>query len=103
MRPLPLALVLLSGCATTPFAKVKEAKTIEAARALLDGYEPSITPYPPNAEAWYFGRNECVLFVDGKVRLSKSSETTVTYSDGKSRKLYNQKQVACAPSQLSAD
>lgn len=96
MRLLPLAMLLLAACAT-PWARVKDAKTIEAARALLGGYEPQVTTYPPNAEAWYFGKNECVLFVDGALRLSKSSYTS---HDGVSARAAQQKQVLCAPSEL---
>ncbi|MFZ5445244.1 MAG: hypothetical protein ACOZQL_34960 [Myxococcota bacterium] len=91
------ALVLLGACAT-PYARVKDAKTIEQARALLGSYEPKVTPYPPNAEAWYFGKNECVLFVDGALRLSKSSSTQL--EGGVAVRPDEQKQVLCAPSEL---
>lgn len=72
---------LCAGCAT-PWAQVKDAKTIE--------------------EAWYFGKNECVLFVDGKIRLSKTSSTEATYESGavKPRPDSEHSHVVCAPSEL---
>jgi hypothetical protein len=77
-RALPrlLLLVLLQGCATT-FDRVQAARTLDEARAALRGEAPTaITPYPPNAEAWYFGWQRCVLFVDGKKRLVRTMEET---------------------------
>lgn len=70
MRHVTSLVLLLASCAT-PYAQVKTAKTIEQARELLNGYEPSVTRYSASVEAWYFGRNECVLFVDGQLRLSR--------------------------------
>ena len=92
-----LLAVAWSGCAASPFAQVAKARTIEEARKLLGDTRPMVTPYPPNAEAWYFGKNECVLFVDGKVRLSKSSYTQKGDNEVPASK---EAQVLCAPSQI---
>ncbi|MDP1826070.1 MAG: hypothetical protein Q8L48_22585 [Archangium sp.] len=102
MKQIALALSLLAGCAT-PWLQVKDAKTIEEARKQLGSYTPSVTPYPPNAEAWYFGKNECVLFIDGKVRFSKSSWHW-TERDGVriNAPAHQQEQVLCAPSQMAS-
>lgn len=98
MKKLVCVAALFVSCAT-PYAKVKTAKTIEEARSYLGDYQPSITPYPPSAEAWYFDRNECVLFVDGKLRMSRDSLTERTNSNGLTRKTISQKQVVCSPSE----
>ncbi|MFT3711847.1 MAG: hypothetical protein QM817_29765 [Archangium sp.] len=67
--------LLLTGCVSA-FERVRQTDTIEQARRVLKGETPtSITKYPPNAEAWYFGKNQCVLFVDGKQREWRSSIT----------------------------
>jgi hypothetical protein len=89
--------LLLAGCAASPWVKVKDAKTIEEARTLLGGTTPQVTPYPPNAEAWYFGKNECVLFVDGKLRFSKSSYSVTDETPVRDAK---QQQVLCTPSDV---
>jgi len=94
---LALGCLLLAGCAASPWIKVKDAKTIEEARALLDGTTPQVTPYPPNAEAWYFGKNECVLFLDGKLRVSKSSQSVRGDNPVPDAK---QQQVLCTPSDV---
>ena len=90
------------GCAT-PYAQVKKVHTIEEARALLGSYEPSITPYPPNAEAWYFGKSECVLFIDGKLRMSRDTRTEDVDDNGvkKQRPAWKQGQVICSPSEMT--
>lgn len=68
--------MLLSGCVTT-FERVKASKTLDAAKLALNGESPTaINPHPPNAEAWYFGWQQCVLFVEGKLRLAKTVKQT---------------------------
>lgn len=100
VRLLLLSFGLLTACAT-PFAQVSKAKTIEEARQLLGSYQPQVTQYPPNAEAWYFGNNECVLFVDGILRLGKSSQTTRQSVTNPAVALgARQEEVLCAPSVL---
>ncbi|MGV3621805.1 MAG: hypothetical protein ACO1OB_13360 [Archangium sp.] len=92
-----LVAVTCAGCASV-YDRVKATGSIEEGRAALQGYEPAITPYPPNAEAWYFGRNECVLFVDGKLRVSKSSYTK---EDDQRVTAWEEKQVLCSPSDVT--
>jgi hypothetical protein len=91
-------MALLAGCAT-PYAKVKTAKTIDEARSYLGDYQPEVLPYPPNAEAWYFGRNECVLFIDGKLRMSKDTYSQRVSSTGRESHL-QPGQVLCSPSAM---
>lgn len=73
-----LPLLVLAGCAT-PFSRVKDAKTIDEARAQLGTSKPVIKTYGANAEAWYFENDDCVLFVDGQVRMTKAARDHVTY------------------------
>lgn len=69
-------LMLLSGCATA-YDRVMMVKTLEEAKTALQGAAPTvINQHPPNAEAWYFGWQRCVLFIDGIHRWSKSVEQT---------------------------
>ncbi len=68
--------MLLSGCATA-YDRVTKVKTLEEAKVALQGSAPTvINQHPPNAEAWYFGWQHCVLFIDGVQRWSKSVEQT---------------------------
>lgn len=92
-RPHLLPALLATACAS-PWASVKNAKTLDEARALLGGYQPSVETYGPTTEAWYFGKNECVLFVDGRLRVSKSSYTETESGRVASSK---QQQVVCSP------
>ena len=89
--------VFVSSCGPSVFTRVSKAKTIEQARLELRGEAPTITSYPPNAEAWYFGKNECVLFVDGVVRVSK---TSYKKEDDQSVADWKQNQVVCTPSEV---
>lgn len=74
--------MLLSGCATA-FDRVTKVKTLDEAKTALEGAAPTvINQHPPNAEAWYFGWQHCVLFIDGVRRWSKSvSQTGVKASE----------------------
>lgn len=93
--------VMLIGCSGAAFNRVKDARTIEDARAKLDGYQPEVTSYGPDAEAWYFGNEACVLFVNGMNRLTQS---TATWVEGGARMQPGQKKRAfCAPSQLEKE
>lgn len=97
MRALVIA-VFASSCVPSTYARVRQVSTIEQARQELRGEQPSITQYPPNAEAWYFGKNECVLFIDGVLRFSKSTFKT---EDDQSVADWKQTQVVCSPSMVS--
>ena len=71
-----LALAALAGC-VTPYERVKDLKTIEAARAELGRTQlVAINQFPPNGEAWYFDWQHCVLYVDGKFRMSMAITQT---------------------------
>lgn len=98
MRGLPLLLVLaVAGCAApSPFTRVKTASSIDDARAKLDGYEPKVKHYGPNAEAWYFVNDDCVLFVDGQVRMTRAAAEKITYV-GTEKDPAQPQEDACAP------
>lgn len=88
--------MLLSGCVTT-FDRVAAAKTLDEAKVALRGEAPTaINQHPPNAEAWYFGWQQCVLFVDGTQRWRK----TVTQTGVK---LSERATVDCSPEALEEE
>jgi hypothetical protein len=99
MRRLILGLaVTLVSCSGAAFNRVKNARTLEEARAKLEGYTPEVTHYGTEAEAWYFGSDACVLFVDGMLR---TTQTTATWVEGGSGMQPGPKSRAfCAPSQM---
>lgn len=82
MRAWMVFVVIMSGCATT-FERVVAVKTLDEAKAILGAEKPTaINEHPPNAESWYFGWQQCVLFIDGKQRLTKTvSQTGVARAD----------------------
>lgn len=94
---LAVVVMLGSSCGPSVYERVKNAHDLDTARSQLRGVEPSITKYPPNAEAWYFGKNECVLFIDGKVRLSRSS---YTQRGDVAVASWRERQVLCSPSEV---
>ena len=94
-RLLVAALLGFTACATATWDRVKDAHTIAQARAELRGFEPGVTRYAPNIEAWYFDASHCVLFVDGVVRYSSNASA---WSDGPRQP--KQPSVLCAPSML---
>lgn len=96
MKRALLLMMVLTGC-TSAFERVKKAHHIRAARDELNGYEPSIVKLGPDAEAWYFGKTECVLFVNGRLVQSKSSRTEKT---GDNVKPSEEEAVLCRPSEL---
>jgi hypothetical protein len=91
------AWLLLAGCALTPFQRVRQAATLDEARELLGTEKPEVTKYPPHAEAWYFSKFECVLFVDGKLTQAKTSEFN---EEGTYVPRNRQVQVLCVPQTL---
>ena len=95
---LTLVALFASSCGPSVFTRVSKARTLEQARLELRGEEPTITPYPPNAEAWYFGKNECVLFVDGVIRVTK---TSAKKQNDQSVPDWKQNQVLCTPSDVT--
>ena len=71
-----LSLGWVMGCATA-YERVAATKSIAEAQQALGSERPTaVNPYPPRAEAWYFGWQHCVLFIDGKLRWSKSVTQT---------------------------
>lgn len=88
--------MLLSGCVTT-FDRVATAKTLDEAKAALKGEAPTvINQHPPNAEAWYFGWQQCVLFVDGTQRYRR----TITQTGVKASERAT---VDCSPEAVAAE
>lgn len=71
MRLIALAALSLvaSGCAHV-FEKIQPGMSSGEVRALTEpeGVGPSeVVTYPPNAQAWYYGEDRCILLVDDRV------------------------------------
>lgn len=71
MRLVSFAVVLLlaSGCVHV-FERIQPGMTSAEVRALTEpeGVGPSeVVTYPPNAQAWYYGEDRCILLVDDRV------------------------------------
>lgn len=71
MRLVVLAVLVLvaSGCVHV-FERIQPGMTSADVRALTEpeGVGPSeVVSYPPNAQAWYYGEDRCILLVDDRV------------------------------------
>jgi hypothetical protein len=66
---LAVVLALAAGCAH-PFTKIQPGMTSADVRSVTEpeGVGPSeVVTYPPNAQAWYYGEDRCILLVDDRV------------------------------------
>lgn len=64
-----LLAVITTGCAHV-FERIQPGMTSADVRALTEpeGVGPSeVVTYPPNAQAWYYGEDRCILLVDDRV------------------------------------
>lgn len=66
------ALAVAIGCAgcAHPFVKIQPGMTVAEVRAVTVDRGPSDVrtwPQTPNAQAWYYGPDRCILVVDGIV------------------------------------
>ncbi|MCC6337474.1 MAG: hypothetical protein IT380_26185 [Myxococcales bacterium] len=100
MRVALFAVALLAAGCSHVFTKIQPGMTSAEVRALTEpeGVGPSeVVTYPPNAQAWYYGEDRCILLVDDRVvQKNVTREQTVASVPGLAHVKQTSKAL-CAP------
>jgi hypothetical protein len=89
--------VLFSSCVAAVFPKIQPGMSTSEIRTLGDEGPSHVVPYESNAQAWFYGDDQCILVVNDHVLLKERTQTRVTASIPGVASMRQQTKAACYP------